>query len=179
MTVSDVLAEIGWPLGTRGRTTCPIHRGDNDQAFSYRDEVWNCFACGEAGNAHQLHDRFRPPLEGVRLSRHQIGHWLRPGGPVVRPPHLRMEDGLRKARRSLQETHARASRDLRRGRALLARTRAPEEPLWQVAAWLIVEALGEIDRLDAQLGDCGCREEEVLSSLSRRPSVPQTRECET
>ena len=52
--VADVLREIGWPLGTahgdRNRTCCPIHKGNNPQAFSYRENLWTCFAgCGSGG----------------------------------------------------------------------------------------------------------------------------------
>jgi len=52
--VADVLREIGWPLGTahadRCRTCCPIHKGHNPQAFSYRENLWTCFAgCGSGG----------------------------------------------------------------------------------------------------------------------------------
>jgi hypothetical protein len=49
-TVAEVLRAIGWPLGTGGRTTCPVHHGDNQTAFSYRENVWTCFAgCGAGG----------------------------------------------------------------------------------------------------------------------------------
>jgi hypothetical protein len=53
-TVQEVLQAIGWDVGHRDgrhwRTRCPIHRGDNTTAFSYRDNIWKCFAgCGGGG----------------------------------------------------------------------------------------------------------------------------------
>lgn len=57
MIVVDILTRLGHPLGRRGRTTCPVHHGDNDQEFSYRDSVWHCFACGAGGTAFELGQR--------------------------------------------------------------------------------------------------------------------------
>ena len=50
MTIQEILEGIGWPLGQHGRTTCPLHQGSNESAFSYTDAVWFCFgACGGGG----------------------------------------------------------------------------------------------------------------------------------
>lgn len=77
MTVPEVLARIGHPagrrVGARFRTTCPIHRGDNVQSFSYTAEVWHCFRCGESGGQLKLARALgvleepvpRPGIEGV------------------------------------------------------------------------------------------------------------------
>lgn len=71
MTVPDVLDRLGHPRGARGRTTCPLHQGDNTQAFSYQETRWYCFVCNEGGNARQLLQRLVPSdfigLEGVGL----------------------------------------------------------------------------------------------------------------
>jgi hypothetical protein len=50
-----------------------LHRGDNEQAFSYTAEVWHCFRCDESGGVRRLAERLgvlevaveRPPPEGV------------------------------------------------------------------------------------------------------------------
>lgn len=53
--VSDVLEEVGWPLGYNGHTACPVHQGDNKTAFHYNERTWYCFSrCGRGGNARQL-----------------------------------------------------------------------------------------------------------------------------
>jgi hypothetical protein len=77
LTVPEVLARIGHPagrrVGARWRTTCPIHRGDNVQSFSYTAEVWHCFRCGESGGQMKLARALgvleepvpRPGVEGV------------------------------------------------------------------------------------------------------------------
>jgi hypothetical protein len=77
LTVLEVLERAGHPpgrrLGTRWRTTCPVHRGDNREAFSYTSEVWHCFVCGESGGVVKLaralgvlEERVpRPGIEGV------------------------------------------------------------------------------------------------------------------
>lgn len=60
-TVPRVLEQIGWPLGRRNRTTCPITRGDNDQAFHYQEERWYCFSCNEGGGVPRLLERLGFP----------------------------------------------------------------------------------------------------------------------
>lgn len=60
MTIFDVLEGHGWPTGRYGRTTCPIHGGDNRQAFSYTDDRWYCFACGAGGGIKKLLEHFEP-----------------------------------------------------------------------------------------------------------------------
>jgi len=77
VTIPEVLRRAGHPegrrWGERWRTTCPLHRGQNEQAFSYTLEVWHCFRCDESGGVRGLADRLgvleepvaRPPLEGV------------------------------------------------------------------------------------------------------------------
>jgi len=54
--ISNILFRLDIPLGRRGRTRCPIHRGDNHQAFSYDDKKgqWYCFRCGIGGDAIEL-----------------------------------------------------------------------------------------------------------------------------
>lgn len=54
--ISNILTQLDVPPGRRGRTQCPIHRGDNSQAFSYDDDKgqWFCFRCGIGGDAIEL-----------------------------------------------------------------------------------------------------------------------------
>jgi hypothetical protein len=54
--ISEILSRLGIQLGQNRRNHCPIHRGDNAQAFSYDDEkgVWFCFRCGFGGDAIEL-----------------------------------------------------------------------------------------------------------------------------
>ena len=77
LTVPEVLRRVGHPEGrrhgNRWRTSCPLHHGDNEQAFSYTEQVWHCFRCAESGGARGLAERLgvletepeRPPPEGV------------------------------------------------------------------------------------------------------------------
>jgi hypothetical protein len=55
-SISNILSWLDIPAGRRGRTRCPIHCGDNSQAFSYDDEqgVWFCHRCGIGGDAVEL-----------------------------------------------------------------------------------------------------------------------------
>ncbi len=55
-SISNILAELGISPNRHGRTKCPIHGGDNRQAFSYNDDkgVWYCFRCGFGGDAIDL-----------------------------------------------------------------------------------------------------------------------------
>jgi DNA primase len=55
-SISEILRRLDIPPGRRGRTICPIHRGDNPQAFSYSDDKgqWFCFRCGVGGDAIRL-----------------------------------------------------------------------------------------------------------------------------
>lgn len=117
LSVPDVLVEAGWPLGRYGRTTCLLHEGDNRSAFSYTEEVWNCFACGAGGTGWHLavrlglrKERFSIRPGGATipgLSRHFFAH-LRPD---PRPELLRVTERLRRA-------------VLRKERAFLAVSRA-------------------------------------------------------
>jgi|WetSurMetagenome_2_1015567.scaffolds.fasta_scaffold61484_3 phage/plasmid primase-like uncharacterized protein len=54
--ISTILSRLDVPPGRRGRTLCPIHRGDNRFAFSYSDEKgqWFCHRCGIGGDAVSL-----------------------------------------------------------------------------------------------------------------------------
>jgi DNA primase len=55
-SISNILSRLDVSPGRRGRTQCPIHRGDNHQAFSYDDHRghWFCFRCGVGGDAIEL-----------------------------------------------------------------------------------------------------------------------------
>jgi hypothetical protein len=55
-SISLILSHLDIPPGRRGRTRCPIHKGDNAQVFSYDDSKgrWFCFRCGIGGDAIAL-----------------------------------------------------------------------------------------------------------------------------
>lgn len=55
-SISHILSDMDIPANRHGRTKCPIHLGDNNQAFSYNDQkgVWYCFRCGIGGDAIDL-----------------------------------------------------------------------------------------------------------------------------
>ena len=54
--ISEILSRLNIPPGRRGRTICPIHQGENKQAFSYNDDkgIWYCFRCGSGGDSIDL-----------------------------------------------------------------------------------------------------------------------------
>ncbi len=54
--ISNTLQRLDVPVGRHGRTVCPIHRGDNRQAFSYDDAKgqWFCFRCNIGGDVVRL-----------------------------------------------------------------------------------------------------------------------------
>lgn len=54
--ISTILQQLSFPAGRHGRTRCPIHQGENTQAFSYSDNKgqWYCFRCGFGGDAIEL-----------------------------------------------------------------------------------------------------------------------------
>lgn len=55
VTVADVLCHFGGEASTeRGRTRCPVHRGENPTSFSFDARRWHCFACGAGGDAFDL-----------------------------------------------------------------------------------------------------------------------------
>jgi DNA primase len=55
-TISEILSRLDVPLGRNGRALCPIHRGNNRQAFSFSDDkgAWHCFRCGFGGDVVTL-----------------------------------------------------------------------------------------------------------------------------
>jgi len=54
MTVPDLLLSLNHPLGSRGRTTCPLHHGGNATCFWFSDHGWSCWGCGAKGNVFEL-----------------------------------------------------------------------------------------------------------------------------
>jgi DNA primase len=57
----DVLDARGITYDRRGRAQCPLHGGDNREAFSIKGDRFRCFACGAAGDVFDLVQR----LDGV------------------------------------------------------------------------------------------------------------------
>lgn len=54
MTVPDLLLSLNHPLGSRGRTTCPIHGGHNPTQFWFSDHGWSCLSGCGGGNVYAL-----------------------------------------------------------------------------------------------------------------------------
>ena len=95
--ISTILSRLDISPGQRGRTKCPIHRGDNLQAFSFDDKrgQWYCFRCGFGGDAVELVKRSlganfktalrwlglelgKPPAPDpvvIRKRKEQLQHW--------------------------------------------------------------------------------------------------------
>lgn len=68
LTVPDVLSEVG--ISTRqGKALCPLH-GEKTPSFTFTDDLWYCFGCGDGGNAWQLAIRLgvrQPTRKRVRV----------------------------------------------------------------------------------------------------------------
>lgn len=173
-TVQEVLEYIGWPVGkrhgNRWRTRCPVHAGGNESAFSYTDEVWSCFSCGEKGNATGLLRRFKPPLRGLRIPPAHLRHWLRPPEPTQLRASVRMARAAKAAERAVEDElgleHRAAHATLRRGQRLLV-NRATDRATdwrWELGGALVVEGWARLDAVDALLG-CDCRSESGLTNI--------------
>jgi hypothetical protein len=98
LLVADVLEQYGWPLGRDGRTTCPLHQGKNQSSFSYKGQLWTCFACGESGNAYQLRKELMPeiarPTREIKGFGLPIYHKDSDPTPRVPPPSQRLRQGV-------------------------------------------------------------------------------------
>jgi len=48
----EILQQLEWDPGHRGRTRCQLHGGDNPPSFSYNEEkgFFKCFSCGAKGD---------------------------------------------------------------------------------------------------------------------------------
>lgn len=53
LDVSDVLSDLSIDT-SKNPTDCPFHSSKGGKCFSYTDEKWNCFHCGESGNIFSL-----------------------------------------------------------------------------------------------------------------------------
>jgi len=127
VTVQDVLEKYGHDVGTGSRTVCPLHAGTNRQAFSYTDQEWYCFACGEGGTALGLADRLAgttwhpvegfpdPPILGPSGGSRRGGSYP-PSHPVPLGPGTALLRGLAHQKRALLEAsvsaHGRGERIL-------------------------------------------------------------------
>lgn len=178
MTIADVLTAAGWPLGRgghRARAACPIHRGANDQAFSYTDRFFFCFACGEKGGPRRLaellgvggapgmpRERNRRPLEGLEELPPPVAPPRAPERLSVRLEALRLERREQWLRTQDRE-HREADQLLGRAETLLdlAGQFPAEHPLrdsiFDIAAEMAGRALARRDAVDSVLG-CRCRD---------------------
>jgi hypothetical protein len=102
--ISNILSNMGINPGKHGRNECPIHQGENRQAFSYDDDkgVWYCFRCGFGGDAIDLVKRaMDTDFKGAM-------RWLGLEPGVVEPPdpviirQRRVRQGLRSWAHKLQ-----------------------------------------------------------------------------
>ena len=53
ISIADVLGMMNWHEGRHSRTRCPLHDG-KDNNFSYNENLFQCWVCGEKGNVIQL-----------------------------------------------------------------------------------------------------------------------------
>jgi DNA primase len=107
-SISEILVRLDIPPGRRGRTRCPIHQGDNTQAFSYDDDKgqWFCFRCGIGGDAIALIEKaldtdFKGALRWLGIE---------PGKPPVPDPEVIRR---RMAREGLNAWAKKIGRELR------------------------------------------------------------------
>ncbi len=184
MTVSDVLTAAGHPLGARNRTTCPLptHRGDNPQSFSYREEVWHCFGCGENGGVKKLREailslrlageasglgqsRRTPPTRSQAPSRGGLeglsdGFFASSGpGPSLFQGLERLRQRRAEDRRRLASwQHEDACRALQEAELVWRLADLSADPDWvrEVALELAEAGVAELRAADAVLG-CSCR----------------------
>jgi DNA primase len=138
--ISDILSRLRVPPGRRGRTCCPIHQGDNPQAFSYDDEKgqWYCFRCGLGGDAVEL------VKKSLDVNFKEALQWLdiAPGtSSILDPESLRrkkVRDGLRKwahtTARELRFEHYLRIRVIEAAKRRLKRDEE-DEWAWNWLAW--------------------------------------------
>jgi hypothetical protein len=139
-TISSVLAEMGISPNRHGRTKCPIHRGENRQAFSYSDEkgVWYCFRCGFGGDAIDLVKRSMDVdfIDALRFLGLQPGS-IKPPDPVV-IQHQRVRTGLhtwaRKTAKDLRFEHYIREKVITRAQARLA-VNPEDDWAWNWLQW--------------------------------------------
>ncbi len=53
VTIRDILADCGYEP-RRNRMPCPIHGGKNPSSFSFNEDTFCCFSCGESGGLLDL-----------------------------------------------------------------------------------------------------------------------------
>lgn len=125
-TISEILTRLDITPGRRGRSRCPIHRGDNSQALSVdkTNRVWYCHRCGFGGNAVELvkkaldlsfpdamrwlgHEpgqpiRVDPEAERKRLIRRQLKQWIEAEAKELRFDHYVRERIIARAEKRLR-----------------------------------------------------------------------------
>lgn len=192
MTPASLLDRIGWPHG-RSRARCPLHRGDNDSAFSFNDETWYCFACGEGGNAWQLALALglvdpgperrpdRPPPEGLDEGAAPVAFRL------SRTARLRIASEQRRDETWVywNDVHRWAERLMAWGSATLVAAghalRSQQLPgrnigsswqmLWERGGNLYLQGLSLRDRADIHLA-CDCRD--YLGGMEAHAWIPDS-----
>jgi hypothetical protein len=101
ITVAEILSAFGVPHVTRGRSACPIHKGDNKMSFSVDEKkgVWSCFSCGAGGGKIDLVAQLggMSKSDAMKWIAETVG--LPPEGPVLESERRQME-----ARRKAVET---------------------------------------------------------------------------
>jgi hypothetical protein len=102
--ISQILCSMGIRPGRHGRNECPIHQGQNKQAFSYNDNkgVWYCFRCGFGGDAIDLVKRAMDTdfVGALRWLGLEPGSVKTPDPAILR--RRRIREGLRRWANTLQ-----------------------------------------------------------------------------
>lgn len=141
-SISRILAEMGINPNSHGRTKCPIHQGENRQAFSYNDQkgVWYCFRCGFGGDAIDLVKRsldvgFIGALRWLGLKPDFMGT---PDPAVMQRHrvHAGLQNWARKTAKGLRFEHYIRERVTVRARARLA-VNPEDEWAWNWLEWAL------------------------------------------
>ena len=88
LTVPDVLAWAHHPLGSKGRTSCPLHAGNNRQAFSFTEMGWYCFSGCGGGGAKELGERLGMDIPERREPHPLLGICVNDDLDVKRPKRV-------------------------------------------------------------------------------------------
>lgn len=170
-SIPEVLLAIGWPLGTNGRTACPLHRGSNPSAFSYVDHGYTCFAGCGGGGVRDLAEQLGlqrprlhiPHLQGLTFPALPDGG----GAPTLAPrPSARLLEALEAKQRHVYEVavvrHQGALRCLTYLDRVLQGTHSRDEAqfLWVAGWWQRAQqTLDWTHGIFARMpgGPCACR----------------------
>ncbi len=178
-SVSETLRLLGVePRGRRSK--CPIHQGDNPQAFSFDDDrgLWNCFRCGKGGDVIRLVELaqdvdFRGAIRflGIEAAK-----------PPAPDPAIERRERIRRKLTTCAKTEARRRRDefLLRGRLEMVACDLLAVNSESEAGWiLLADALTGVDALEHWLDSYDHKlSDDALVELPAAP-LPRERSPET